>query len=230
MRSGRQPTKRSRVREVALRLLDENPDGYQFTELVELVAAELPTVSKNTIQQYLWQLGKDPRAKVYKPARGLFRSLKYAEEDEPAPFSVPADEKAFYEPFADWLEHELEDCTKAIALGGHTFGDKWGTPDVIGIKESTRSDIIKAPTEVVSAEIKADPSQLVVAFGQACAYRLFSHRVYLVVPEIATDTARLESMCLTVDIGLVTFSPRDPKRPQFRLRVRPRTHVPDLFY
>jgi hypothetical protein len=36
----------------------------------------------------------------------------------------------------------LEECTKAIQLGGNTFKDKWGTPDVIGKRESRKSDKI----------------------------------------------------------------------------------------
>ena len=89
--------------------------------------------------------------------------------------------------------NETEECTKAVALGGNRFRDKWGTPDVLGKRESKRSDIIKAPVEIVSAEIKPDVSQLVVAFGQACAY--FSHKVYLVVSNRAPDDelARLDA-------------------------------------
>ena len=43
-------------------------------------------------------------------------------------------------------------CTRAIPLGGNLFRDKWGTPDVIGKRESRISDIVKMPTEIVSAE------------------------------------------------------------------------------
>jgi hypothetical protein len=32
-------------------------------------------------------------------------------------------------------------------LGGSRFKDKWGTPDVIGIREPKKSDIIQYPTE-----------------------------------------------------------------------------------
>jgi hypothetical protein len=59
-----------------------------------------------------------------------------------------------------------------IPFGGNKFRDKWGTPDVIGKREPRRSDIVKAPTEIVSAEIKADTKDLITAFGQACSYKL----------------------------------------------------------
>jgi hypothetical protein len=51
---------------------------------------------------------------------------------------------------------ELEECPKAIAVGGAVFRDKWGTPNVIGIREPKKSDIVKFPTEIVSAEVKID--------------------------------------------------------------------------
>jgi hypothetical protein len=51
-------------------------------------------------------------------------------------------EEDFYTPFALWLVNDLQECTKAIPLGGSVFIDKWGTPDVIGKWESQRSDIV----------------------------------------------------------------------------------------
>ncbi len=148
----------------------------------------------------------------------------------PTPSKVREDQ--FYAPFADWLKNEAEEVTHAIPLGGNIFKDKWGTPDVIGKRESKRSDVIKAPTEIVSSEIKADTMQLVTAFGQACAYRLFSHRSYLVVPKQAhaDELARLDALCEISGIGLVTFDAEDPKSPGFRVHVRPRPHQPDYFY
>jgi hypothetical protein len=135
-------------------------------------------------------------------------------------------------PFADWLKNEVEDVTHAISLGGNKFKDKWGTPDVIGKRESMRSDIIKGPTEIVSAEIKTETCQLVTAFGQACAYKLFSHRVYLVVPRQAQkeEISRLDYLCQIFGIGLVTFDSEAPTSPDFRIHVRPARHEPDLFY
>lgn len=105
-------------------------------------------------------------------------------------------------------------------------------PDVIGKRESRRSDVIKAPTEIVSSEIKTDTGQLITAFGQVCAYKLFSHKAYLVVPKQAADDeiSRLDALCQIFGIGLVTFNATNPSEPDFRIRVRPSRHEPDLFY
>jgi hypothetical protein len=92
-------------------------------------------------------------------------------------------------------------------LGGCTFPDKWGTPDVIGVRKARESDVGKFPTEIIAAEIKLDTKSLITGFGQACSYRLFSHRCYLVIPKssVTEDLARLELLCIVMGLGLVLF-------------------------
>ena len=93
-------------------------------------------------------------------------------------------------------------------------------------------DIIKFPTEIISAEIKTDTSSLITAFGQACSYRLFSHRSYIVIPKSASpdDLARLESLCITCGLGLVLFDSQNASNPNFSIRVRAMRTEPDMFY
>ncbi|MBS7618896.1 hypothetical protein KEJ25_09975 [Candidatus Bathyarchaeota archaeon] len=170
---------------------------------------------------------------MYKPAKGLFRLTKFKDleikEEKP---SVEVKEEDFYEPFAEWLMNEVEDATKAIPLGGNKFKDKWGTPDIIGIVKPGESDIVKMPIEVISAEIKTDTSNLIMALGQACSYLLFSHKVYLSIPKQSpeTDISRLDSLCQIFGIGLVLFDVSNAKDPKFEVRVRTAKHEPDFFY
>ncbi|MFZ4535045.1 hypothetical protein [Propionivibrio sp.] len=236
-----QPTKvTERIKAKALELLEQYPEGLRYSELHGKILATDGSFKPNTINGCIWNLDATYPEKVYKPSKGLFRLLK----DKPTEIEVltpsPATtvttskvkEEDFYAPFADWLKNEIEDVTHAIPLGGNKFKDKWGTPDVIGKRESMRSDIIKGPTEIVSAEIKTETFQLVTAFGQACAYKLFSHKVYLVVPRQSQteEISRLDSLCQIFGIGLVTFDAESPATPDFRIRVRPVRHEPDLFY
>ena len=88
------------------------------------------------------------------------------------------------------------------------------------------------PEELIAAEIKTDTQQLIVAFGQAVAYRLFAHRVYLVVPRNSpkSDLQRLDALASVVGIGLVLFDAASPARPEFDVRVRAPKHEPDYFY
>lgn len=236
-----QPTKvTERIKATALELLGEHPEGLRYSELHAKILETDGTFNPNTINGCIWNLETTYPEKVYKPSKGLFRLLKNKPLETEIPALPPSStisaskvkEDEFYAPFADWLKNDIEDVTHAIPLGGNKFKDKWGTPDVIGKRESMRSDIIKGPTEIVSAEIKTETLQLVTAFGQACAYKIFSHRVYLVVPRQAQkeEISRLDSLCQIFGIGLVTFDADNPVSPDFRIHVRPARHEPDLFY
>lgn len=228
-----------KITNLALDQLKRHPDGIRYTDLVGMIQGSDPSLNKNTIYGTVWDLATRLPTKVYKPSRGLFRHVEFREKDSdqlkadlvPKP-PKKTKEEDFYVPFADWLVNDLEECTKAIPLGGNRFRDKWGTPDVIGKRESKKSDILQAPTEIVSAEIKTDVSQLVTAFGQACAYCLFSHKSYLVVPDESPqdEIARLDSLCQVFGVGLVLFDVSSAEDPKFNIRVRPRKQEPDMFY
>ena len=232
-------TIREQIIERALELLRSHPDGIRYAELVRKVAESNTSFNTNSIRGNVWDLHTHLPDKVYKPAQGLFRLTEFRDQatDQLKPELVPKPplkkkEEDFYEPFADWLVNDLEDCTKALPLGGNKFRDKWGTPDVIGKRQSRPSDILQAPTEIVSAEIKLDTQQLVTAFGQACAYLLFSHKSYLVVPKdsLQDEVARLDALCQVFGIGLILFDASSPEDPGFAIRVRPRKQDPEMFY
>src|SRR5262249_19394659 len=67
-------------------------------------------------------------------------------------------------------------------------------------------------TEIVSAELKIDGTGLIVAFGQACSYKLFSHKSYIVVPSQSQeeDIGRLDVLCRTIGLGLILFDADKP--------------------
>ncbi len=231
-------TKREQVVTEAIELLKQAPEGIRYGELVKKVGAALPEIPTNTVHGSIWNLEVTRSDEVYKPVRGLYLHVRFregqtGESEKPIPPKVEkVKEELFYKPFADWLVNELEECTKAIPVGRNLFKDKWGTPDVVGVREPRKSDIIKFPTDIVSAEIKLDSSGLITAFGQACAYRLFSHKSYIVVPSQSPedDLGRLDTLARIFGIGLILFNARDPKAPMFEIRVRAAKHEPDMFY
>jgi hypothetical protein len=224
-------TRAEKIIKNALVILRSNPQGVRYSELVRTLDEEHPEIPVNTIHGVIWNLEQRIPEEVYKPARGIFRYTEYREEKEPVVVEKIMEED-FYKPFADWLKNELEECTKAIPLGGNKFREKWGTPDVIGIRESKRSDIINFSTEIVSGEIKTDTRDLITAFGQACSYKLFSHKSYIVVPKNSSqeDLSKLDALCLIFGIGLVLFDNKDVNNPQFEIRVRSLRQDPDMFY
>jgi hypothetical protein len=232
----------SKIRSKAFEILESRPQGIRFTDLRMAIWESDQTFKKNTINGAIWDLDKNFPKQVYKADRGLFRLTKFKEEilTQPgeqvlikkiAKISTIIEEE-FYRPFAEWLVKELEECTKAIPLGGNIFRDKWGTPDVIGILESKKSDIIPFATEIISAEIKADSNGLITAFGQACAYKIFSHKSYIVVPKESQieDVTRLDTLCRQFGIGLILFDNTKKDNPEFEIRARAIRHEPDRFF
>jgi len=241
-------TARESVRRYAVEILAAAPEGLRYSEIERRIRARFPDMKRNTVTGSLWAFTQDLPQEVVKPSRGHYRHTQFvgspdtettagatppvaAGKTPPARGARPK-ESAFYQPFADWLVNELEECTRAIPLGGSVFRDKWGTPDVIGVREPRKSDIVKFPTEIISAEVKVDGTELITAFGQACAYRLFSHKAYLVVPtsSLEEDVARLDVLARLFGIGLILFDSTSPTEPRFAIRVRASKNEPDGFY
>lgn len=232
-------TKTEQIIEGAKKVITANPNGVRYSGLHSALVASFPDINSNTIRGALHKFRTELPSSIYQPAKGVYRNVFFKEETgQPSPVpsklaaKVSIKEEEFYEPFAEWLINELEECTKAISVGGNCFRDKWGTPDVIGVREAKRSDIVKSPTEIVAAEIKIDSASLITAFGQACSYKLFAHKSYIVVPETASedDIARLDALARIFGIGLILMDAANPKAPNFTIRVRATRHEPDTFY
>jgi len=225
----------------ALEILEHEPKGIRWNIFWKKVHTALPDQNPATVRGYLFELQRVRPKQVHKPSRGVFQLLKFrttevepdVAEAEVAPDeNVPqVKEQDFYKPFAEYLIAELDECTKAISLGGNKFKDRWGTPDVIGLRKPKPDDVqLNLPIEIVSVEIKFDSNAIITAFGQACSYKLFSHKSYLVVPNDAEELDRLDALCRIVGLGLILFDTKSPDEPAFEIRVRAAKHDPDMFY
>lgn len=227
-------TKGDLIRNKAVELLKNSPKGLRYSELMTELANHFPDMSDGwTIANAAWNIHVTRSKEVYKPSRGLFK-YRFSGEEEISEIEKPPSalkEEDFYEPFANWLKGDLGECSEAIALGANYMGKKWGTPDVIGIYKSSPGDIISFATEIISAEVKINPSDPITAFGQAVAYRLFSSKVYLVEPTTMPleDQDRIEALSILFGVGLILFD-LNPQSPNFRIRVRAQRYNPDMFY
>lgn len=230
----------AKVRQKAVELLAEAPQGIRYMDLHRAIAGLFPEIPVNTIHGGLHRFRSNLPAEIELVTKGLYRHIRFAspQGDAPAQASTAEPKKArvkeeeFYEPFREWLVNDLEECTKAIVLGGAKFGNKWGTPDVIGVRVAGRGDLIKFQEEVTSAELKIDTQGLITAFGQACAYKLFSHRSYIVVPKASPqeDKDRLTALAQIFGIGLVLFDADNVEQPNFDIQVRALRNEPDYYY
>lgn len=239
------PTQREKIIKKALEILRNNPDGVRYTDLVKMIKNELPEIKEKNIYGTVYNLQRRLPYQVEKPERGLFRfifrrEVKISDEGRGID-EVDITKKGkrgmlleenFYKRFADYLIDNLGECTKAIPLGGSVFEYKWGTPDVIGVYKFQETDPVRPLPEIISAEIKTDTNQLITAFGQACSYKLFSHKVYLVIPKDANgaDIKRVESLCLKFGIGLILFNGNNKENPDFEILTRAVKSEPDYFY
>lgn len=60
-------------------LLDHNPKGLQWTDLVKKVLQKNDTFHPKTVNGCVWKLTEKFPDLVYKPKKGLFRLTKYKE-------------------------------------------------------------------------------------------------------------------------------------------------------
>ncbi len=204
---------RKQIQDRAREILEVESGGIRWGEILKLIHGPDPETPPNSIHgaiQVLFQSSDD----IVKVARG----------------TGTLTEQDFYASFAEWLV-ENDEATVAEALGGSSLGGKWGTPDVLGVMKPRAQDIFRFEPQIIAAEIKATPSQPVVAFGQAVAYRLFSHKSYIVVPRTTSsdDMSRLKSLCSIHGVGLVTFL-LDKEAPDYLVVILPALSIPDMFY
>jgi len=236
-------TQREKIIKQAREILENSPKGIRYADLIRGISEALPDVKINTIHGTIWEfkqgIDKGEVKDVARPEKGLYILQKYLKEREYGDVEYRESEEIkevkeedFYKLFADYLVNELEECTKAVPLGVNRFQDRWGTPDVIGTYRILGIGHIQPPIEVISAEIKTDINQLITSFGQACSYKLFSHKVYLVIPKDAreVDIKRVESLCLKFGIGLIIFDRTNKERPEFEILTRAIKSEPDYFY
>lgn len=209
----------------------ENKKGLHWKEIISVIQAKDRSLPVGTIGRAV-RLLADEKKYVENTGWGLYRHKKYIEEEIKEERIKAPNEEKFYEPFAIWLRLEQEECDKTVVYGKKRR-EKWMTPDVIGRKEKTIGGVINLPPEITSAEIKSavQYQQLIQGFGQACAYKLFSHYVYLVVPEQTPQKYlyRIDKLCFKFGVGLVTYDRdiEDTSMISFKLLNRPQYHEPD---
>lgn len=214
----------------ALKIIDAHPGGIRYNSLVKAILDKNPETPRNTIGGSVWNLDTLHPDKVRKPSRGLFQAVH--PEEPLGPQKAPkVKEEDFYQSFGEWLKNELDEVTDVVPLGRAAFRAKWGTPDVLGIYKPLASNLIKFQIEIVSAEVKADPTEAITAFGQAIAYRLFSSKTYIAMAATIAedDLSRLESLCMLFGIGLAVFD-LNARNPNYQIRMRAQRFSADMFY
>ena len=173
---------RKQIHERAREILEAEIGGVRWSDFLKQIHASAPETPLNSIHgaiQILFQSSDD----IVKVAKGTYQLAKYVDADSAGAVAAGAavanapieplvvgsagilTEQDFYASFAEWLV-ENDEATVAEALGGSSLGGKWGTPDVLGVMKPRAQDIFRFEPQIIAAEIKATPTQPVVAFGQ----------------------------------------------------------------
>ena len=66
-----------RIYAIAYELLDQNPEGLHWSELLSKIKESENSFHPKTVNGCIWKLVERFPNKVYKPSKGLFRLLKY---------------------------------------------------------------------------------------------------------------------------------------------------------
>jgi hypothetical protein len=159
------------IRSLARSIISTKPGGIRFSALVSEILARAPETLPGTIRTSIYNLDTLFPSEISKPSRGLFTpatesgtgGVVIGRTEQIAPTGIKIKESDFYQPFAGWLKDDLNEVIEVAPLGGAGLKSKWGTPDVVGTYKAVASNLIKFPTEIVSAEIKIDPQAPVVA-------------------------------------------------------------------
>jgi len=73
-----QPTKVTKqIEEKVFKLLEEYPEGLNWSELRRKVEASDPSFHPKTVNGIIWKLPQKYPDKVHKPSKGLFRLQKH---------------------------------------------------------------------------------------------------------------------------------------------------------
>lgn len=66
-----------RIYAKAFKLLEKNPKGLRWSEMLLKIKESDPTFHPKTVNGCVWKLVEKFPDRVYKPSKGLFRLLKY---------------------------------------------------------------------------------------------------------------------------------------------------------
>lgn len=71
------PTITGQIYTKIFEILENNPGGIHWSELLTMIQTSFPSFHPKTINGCVWKLIEKYPDKVYKPEKGLFRLLKY---------------------------------------------------------------------------------------------------------------------------------------------------------
>ena len=125
----------NQIRERALALLEKEPQGMRYMQLVRAVHDSAPETPINTVHGGVHSL-LSTTDQIVRPSKGLWVLKKFADQDAPGGVArkppdaieieqkgkkVKLSEEQFYEAFANWLKTDAEEVVETLVMGGGSF-------------------------------------------------------------------------------------------------------------
>jgi hypothetical protein len=230
------------IRAKAVELIQGNPHGVRYSELIKTLIEVFPQTSSNSISEYIQELEKQFPETIHKEKNGQYHRIWYhdtaqgeVEEHHSQPVEQPLQLKKedYYQSFSEWLTNDLREVTKVIAFGEGLFRSNRGTPDIRGVYRP-ESSTLRTRSIIVTAKITLDDTStgLTAAFNEVRTYKIFCHKVYFVIPKRSheSDISGIKSLCSNSGIGLVLFDNMNKQNPKYEIKRRAIQHPPAQWY
>lgn len=233
---------KKQVLEKSLEILENHPGGIQARYLVkELKEKYFPNVPEVSIRTALIRV-LILHTQVEKLTNGYYILKKYLYGQSPESLPNSDDfrkitskfnDRLICVLFTDFLINELKEATTAYNLCGKKPKREWFIPDILGINRFSNNLVNNQEIEIISIALSCDIGHLAFAVGRTVSYKIFSHRIYILVPsEVENNEGKmnwLEIMTKKFGIGVV-FYKKENHQVDFKVIIKPKTGTPDPSY
>ncbi|MCR4327488.1 MAG: hypothetical protein NUV46_02820 [Nanoarchaeota archaeon] len=72
------PTITGRINAKIFEILEKNPEGVRWTDLLSMIKKWDPSLHPKTVNGCVWKIIENFPDKVYKPSKGIFRLRKFS--------------------------------------------------------------------------------------------------------------------------------------------------------
>jgi len=136
-----------RVNAKAFELLDRHPEGISWTNLLSEIKKSDNSFHPKTVNGCIWKLVDKFPDKIYKPAKGLFRLVKYKTKEveslikartvEEYVDNIPANARPMFYQLRDLVKKQLPNSEEVFSYGivGYKIDDKRARVFISGWKD-----------------------------------------------------------------------------------------------
>lgn len=230
-----------RVYKAVIETLKDYPEGLKLADLISLVTRKFfPEQVEANMRAFIKRILKYPN--IEKISKGRYRvnfqmQTELKETNGLLLYNLSKNEKSKIEfeicnSFANFLVNNLKEASKTWVFYEHKYDDGIFLPEVLGINPFDFQNFDPRDVEITSACASLDIVDIPFILGKAMGYKIFSHRVYIVLPDriekFEDKMKLLENFCMKFGIGLVYFN--ISRRSEFFVRIKAVRIMPEPYF